>query len=53
MMNIPRINLDQIPGLDGAQALFGAVLQAEGPIDDRIVEIMVFLYEAMPPETLL
>jgi hypothetical protein len=53
MMNIPRINLDQIPGLDGAQALFGAVLQAEGPIDDRIVEIMVFLYEAMPPEALL
>lgn len=52
-MNIPRINLDQIPGLEGAQALFGAVLQAEGPIDDRIVEIMVYLYEAMPPETLL
>lgn len=52
-MNIPRISLDQIPGLDGAQALFGAVLQADGPIDDRIVEIMVFLYEAMPPEALL
>lgn len=52
-MNIPRINLDQIPGLEGAQALFGAVLQAEGPIDDRIVEIMVYLYEAMPPDTLL
>ncbi len=52
-MNIPRINLDQIPGLDGAQALFGAVLQADGPIDDRIVEIMVFLYEAMPPEALV
>jgi hypothetical protein len=53
MMNIPRINLDQIPGLDGAQALFGAVLQAEGPIDDRIVEIMVFLYESMPPAALI
>lgn len=51
-MEFPRISLDQIPGLDGAQALFGAVLQAEGPIDDRIVEIMVYLYEAMPPETL-
>ncbi|MFN4020503.1 MAG: hypothetical protein ACK4IC_08295 [Erythrobacter sp.] len=53
MMNIPQINLDQIPGLEGAQALFGAVLQAQGPIDDRIVDIMVFLYEAMPPEALL
>lgn len=52
-MNFPRINLDQIPALDGAQALFGSVLQAEGPIDDRIVEIMVFLYEAMPPATLV
>lgn len=52
-MEFPRISLDQIPGLDGAQALFGAVLQADGPIDDRIVDIMVFLYEAMPPETLL
>jgi hypothetical protein len=53
MMNIPRINLDQIPGLDGAQALFGAVLQAEAASDDRIVEIMVFLYESMPPAALL
>lgn len=53
-MNFPQINLDQIPGLEGADALFGSVLQAEdGPIDDRIVDIMVFLYEAMPPETLL
>ena len=53
-MNIPRINLDQIPGLESAQALFGAVMRADdGPIDDRIVDIMVFLYEAMPPETLL
>lgn len=53
-MNFPQINLDKIPGLDGAQALFGSVLQAEGgPIDDRIVDIMVYLYEVMPPETLL
>lgn len=52
-MNIPQINLDQIPGLEGAQALFGAVLQAQGPIDDRIVDIMVFLYEALPPAALL
>jgi len=52
-MNIPRISLDQIPVLDGAQALFGAVLQADGPIDDRIVDIMVYLYEVMPPERVL
>ncbi len=49
-MNIPKISLDQIPGLEGAQALFGAVLQAGGGLsDDRIVDIIVFLYEALPP----
>lgn len=49
IMDLPRISLDQIPGLDDAQALFGSVLQAGGPIDDRIVDIMVFLYEVLPP----
>ena len=52
-MDFPRINLDQIPALDGAQALFGSVMQAGGPIDDRIVDIMVYLYEVLPPEALL
>jgi hypothetical protein len=54
-MNFPQSNLDEIPLLEGAQApLFGSVLQASGgPIDDRIVEIMVYLYEAMPPESVL
>lgn len=48
-MNFPKIDLDLIPGLDGAQALFGSVMQAGGPIDDRIVDIMVYLYEVIPP----
>jgi hypothetical protein len=40
-MNFPQSNLDEIPLLEGAQALFGSVLQASGgPIDDRIVEIL-------------
>ncbi len=52
-MNFPQINLDQIPVLEGAQALFGSVLRAEGPIVDRIVEIMVYLYEVMPPEAVI
>jgi hypothetical protein len=51
-MNLPTISLDQIPGLDGAQALFGAVTQTGGHQDDRIVEIMVFIYEIIPPEAL-
>jgi hypothetical protein len=40
-MDFPQSNLDEIPLLEGAQALFGSVLQASGgPIDDRIVEIL-------------
>ena len=50
-MNILTISLDQIPGLEGAAALFGSVMQAGGN-DDRIVEIMVYLYEVIPPETM-
>ncbi len=49
-MNFPTIAIDQIPGLEGAQALFGSVTQANGPIDDRIVDIMVYIYEIIPPE---
>jgi hypothetical protein len=47
-MNIPKIEIDQIPGLEGAMALFGSVMQA-GHQDDRIIEIMVYLYEIIPP----
>ncbi len=49
-MDFPKINLDQIPALEGAQALFGSVLQTSGALDDRIVDIMVYLYEVLPPE---
>lgn len=51
-MNLPTIELDQIPGLEGAQALFGAVMQA-GHQDDRIVDIMVYLYEIIPPSGMI
>ncbi len=48
-MDFPKIDLDQIPGLEGAQALFGSVMQAGGHNYDRIVEIMVYLYDIIPP----
>lgn len=50
-MDFPKINLDQIPALEGAQALFGSVLQTNGTLDDRIVDIMVYIYEVLPPES--
>ena len=48
-MNIPTIGLDQIPGLESAQALFGTVMQA-GHLDDRIIDIMIYIYIIIPPE---
>jgi hypothetical protein len=52
-MTIPMISLDLIPALDGAAALFGTLAQTPGSNDDRIVEIMVLLYETFPPAALV
>ena len=52
-MDLPAITLDQLPGLDGAPALFGAVLDAGGANDDRIVDIMVYIYEILPPDAVI
>lgn len=43
------IDLSAIPGLDDALGLFGSALQAGGEIDDRIVDLMVYIYEILPP----
>lgn len=43
-----RIELNEIPLLDDAAALFGAVIEAGGQVDDRVFEIMVYLYEILP-----
>ena len=46
---MPKIELSSIPGLESAQALFGAISDfAAGPGDD-IVEIMIYLYDSSPP----
>lgn len=45
---MPKIELTTIPGLETAQALYGSVAQHAADYDDRIVEIMVFLYETDP-----
>ncbi len=46
---MPKIDLTNIPGLESAQALFGSVKEQASVYDDRIVEIMVFVYDTMPP----
>lgn len=47
-MKLSTVDLDMIPLLDGAAALFGTVIQAGGRNDDRIVQIMIYLYEIIP-----
>lgn len=52
-MNLPTILLDNLPGLANAPGLIGSFIDTDTGIDDRIVYLMVFLYEVYPPETLL
>ncbi len=48
-MNLPKIDLDSLPGLDIAQGIFGSLSDfATATVDDRIVVIMVYVYENIP-----
>ena len=47
---MPKIELSNVPGLDNAQALFGSVKHQTAVYDDRIVDIMVYIYDTIPPE---
>tara|TARA_B100000749_G_C18358199_1_gene436316 strand:- start:554 stop:715 length:162 start_codon:yes stop_codon:yes gene_type:complete len=52
-MNLPNILLETLPGLADAPGLIGSVVNAsEKGVDDRIVYLMVYLYELYPPETM-
>lgn len=49
-MNLPKIDLESLPGLDAVQGLFGSLSDlANASVDDRIVVLMVYIYEVMPP----
>ena len=48
-MNLPKIELDSLPGLDTVQGLFGSLSNlASASVDDRIVVLMVYIYELVP-----
>lgn len=48
-MNLPKIDLDSLPGLDTVQGLFGSLSNlANASVDDRIVVLMVYIYELIP-----
>lgn len=48
-MDLPKIDLSSLPGLDVATGLFGTLASDGGPtVDDRIIVIMTYLYEIAP-----
>ncbi|WP_156423904.1 hypothetical protein [Erythrobacter sp. YT30] len=50
-MNGAKIELTSLPGLETSQGLFGSLVQQSGPIyNETIVDIMVYLYDVLPPE---
>ncbi|MEM6266281.1 MAG: hypothetical protein AAF707_02055 [Pseudomonadota bacterium] len=51
-MDLPKLDLSTLPGLDTAQGLFGSANNASASYDDRIVDIMVYIYDVLPPEIL-
>ena len=49
VMNLPKIELGSLPALDTVQGLFGSLSDlANASVDDRIVVLMVYIYELMP-----
>lgn len=51
-MNLPQIDIGALPGLDTFTGLFGSLAGSAPTVDDRVVVIMVYVYELIPPETL-
>ena len=52
-MNIPKIDLSSLPGLDVATGLFGSTAPINATYDDRVVAIMVYVYEVVPTAALI
>ncbi|MCH2487502.1 MAG: hypothetical protein MK010_07155 [Erythrobacter sp.] len=51
-MNLPKLDLDLLPDLDIATGLFGSLSDlASATTDDRVVVIMIYVYEMMPPDS--
>lgn len=52
-MNLPAIDLASLPDLDTATGMFGSLSdQANAASDDRVVVLMVYIYETIPPDSL-
>ena len=48
-MNLPKIDLASLPGLESAAGLFGSIKQKAATYDDSVVDIMGYVYDTAPP----
>ncbi|WP_199800096.1 hypothetical protein [Qipengyuania aquimaris] len=47
-MELPKIDISNLPGLDTVTGLFGSFSADGGPtVDDRVIVIMVYVYETV------
>lgn len=44
-MNLPKIDIASLPGIDQVTGLFGSLVATGGKMDDTIVVIMVYVYD--------
>ena len=53
-MDLPKIELSSLPDLDLPTGLFGSLADGfrAAYSDDRIVDLMTFVYEILPPKDL-
>lgn len=52
-MKIPAIDPASIPGLDTTTGVFGSVAVDAAASGDKIVAIMVYVYETVPPPSVI
>lgn len=50
-MNLPSIDISSLPDLGSMTGMFGSLSDvATAFTDDRIIAIMVYIYETIPPD---
>ncbi|MDJ0977046.1 MAG: hypothetical protein QNI87_00755 [Erythrobacter sp.] len=52
-MKLPKIDISAVPGLENGQGLFGSLQQSSAPYQDGVVDIMVYVYDVLPPEAVV
>ena len=49
-MTTPKIDVSSLPGLETAQGRYGSISQTAASYGDGVVDVMVYVYNVLPPE---